>query len=298
MALAPQVSNPGTQGQNARYNIKGLTQIRPGVYSDGTYQYDANGLSLNRPDTWVAGLPGANNNGPGGPGVGSGVAAGGGNSLYSSAINSPWYQQALAATRALDAAAAASRKSGVQQALIQFGLVPEGFNDQYGDVDATTRSLAEANTTSGISMYARLKQALADAQRDSSRRLAAKGLRRSGTRGYQMRRNQLGYDQSYSDAVSKLLSGVNSLYGNYANSTYQSQMNLAQALANAINNMSSWSVPSVGATTSSPSSSGGGWGGGSGATYGTASSYYGPAAGTPGGGYTSGLKPLLMPEEL
>lgn len=297
MALAPQVSNPGTQGQNARYNIRGLTQVRPGVYSDGTYMYDSNGLSLNRPDTYVAGLPAANNNGPGGPGVGSGIGAGGGNALYSSAVNSPWYQQALAATRALDAAAAASRKSGVQQALIQFGLVPEGFNDQYGDVDATTRSLAEANTASGISLYSRLKQALADAQRDSSRRLAARGLRRSGARGYQMRRNQLGYDQSYSDAVSKLLSGVSSLYSNYANSTYQSQMNLAQALANAIGNMSSWASPSASSWSAAPSSSSSSSSGG-GATYGTPSTYYGPAPGTPGGGYTSGQKPLLMPEGL
>lgn len=257
MALAPQVSNKGTQGQNARYNISGLQRLPDGSYTDGTYRYDSNGLGINRPDQFVQGLPGANNNGPGGPGVGSGV--GGGNDLYSAAVGSPWYQQALAAVRAQDAAAAASRKSGIQQALIQFGIVPEGFNDQYGDVDATTRSLADANTTSGISLYARLRQSLADAQRDSSRRLAARGLRRSGTRGYQMRRNQLGYDQSYSDSVAKLLGGVNSLYGNYANSAYSGQMTLAQMLANSINNMSGYgfgggdSGPS--ASSFSPSSS-------------------------------------------
>lgn len=56
MAYAPQIYNPGSRGQNARYDVRGLSQVAPGVYSDGTYQYDANGLSLNRPDSVVSGL--------------------------------------------------------------------------------------------------------------------------------------------------------------------------------------------------------------------------------------------------
>lgn len=163
--------------------------------------------------------------------------------LYQTAVNSPFYQQALAATRASGLADAASRKSAIQQALIQFGLVPSGFQDKYGDVDATTRSLADQNTSSGISAYARLLQAHKDAQRDLSRRLAARGLRRSGTRGYGMRRNQLAYDQNFSDSVAKLLGFANSTYGNFANAEYQRQMGLSSALSNAVNQMGSWWKP-------------------------------------------------------
>ena len=168
---------------------------------------------------------------------------GGSNGLYDSAVSSPWYQQALAATRSAEAADSAARKSAIQQALIQFGIVPEGFQDKYGDVDANTRSLATANTSSGISAFARLKQALADSQRDASRRLAAKGLRRSGARGYAFRKNQLGYDQNYSDAVGKLLGYTSGLYSNYANNAYGRQMGLSSALGSAINNMSGWYTP-------------------------------------------------------
>ena len=179
------------------------------------------------------------------PSAGGAIAGsyGGDSGLAGAAINSPWYQQALAATRSAEAADSAARKSAIQQALIQFGIVPEGFQDKYGDVDANTRSLATANTSSGISAFARLKQALADSQRDASRRLAAKGLRRSGARGYALRKNQLGYDQNYSDAVGKLLGYTSGLYSNYANNAYGRQMGLSSALGSAINNMSGWYTP-------------------------------------------------------
>ena len=191
-------------------------------------------------------------------GGGGGVAPSGSNGLYDAAVGSPWYQQALAATRSAEAADAAARKSAIQQALIQFGMVPEGFQDKYGDIDATTRSLATQNTTSGISAFARLKQALADSQRDASRRLAAKGLRRSGARGYALRKNQLGFDQNYSDAVGKLLGYTSGLYGNFANNAYQRQMGLSGALGSAINNMSGWyTPPSVSYTPSGGSAAGG-----------------------------------------
>lgn len=245
MALAPPISNVGTQGQDARYDISGLPQVRPGVYSDGVYEYDSNGLSLNRPNTFVPGLPGANDNGPGGPGAGQ-SAPGDVAGLFNNAVSSPFYQQALAATQAAGAADAAARRAAIQQVLIQFGLVPDNFQDKYGDIDATTRSLAQQNTQSGISAVARLKQALSDAQRNSSRSLAARGLRRSGARGYQMRRNQLGYDQSYSDALNSLLSGINQTYQGFAQGEYGRSMSLAQALQNAIGNMSFSYRPSGG----------------------------------------------------
>lgn len=297
-------------GSDAKYDV---TQMTP----EERAMFDPDGRPLGNdwPDqwTWTPGLPGARGGtGPGSPGGGGG--GGGGGDLLSTALNSPWYQQALAASQAAEAADAAFRKQAIQQMLIQFGIVPANFNDQYGDIDQTTRDLAAANTNSGISAAARLQQALKDANTKASRELAARGLRRSGEKGYQLRRNQLGYDQSYSDAVQKLLGGAASAYQGFAQNQYGRQMSLAQALQSAINNMSTfggyrpssstgggWSAPS-GALSSgsgwSPSESANPWneytgntiGSGTQGGYGTA---YGPAAPGQGGGFTSPQKPLL-----
>ncbi len=58
MPLAPQRSNPGTRGQNVRYDVRGYP-IVDGRYFDGTYHYSGdpdNALSDDRPDSFVAGL--------------------------------------------------------------------------------------------------------------------------------------------------------------------------------------------------------------------------------------------------
>lgn len=58
MALAPQIANPGSRGQNARYDISGLRWDESrDAYTDGQYFYDTNSLSLDRPDSFIQGLP-------------------------------------------------------------------------------------------------------------------------------------------------------------------------------------------------------------------------------------------------
>lgn len=62
MPLAIPVANPGTNGSNMRYWIgpgSGLIRGERG-WTDGTYWYDDNGLSLDRPDIPVPGLGPAN----------------------------------------------------------------------------------------------------------------------------------------------------------------------------------------------------------------------------------------------
>jgi hypothetical protein len=191
----------------------------------------------------------------------SGGGGGGGGDLLGAAMGSPYYQQVLAANRAAEAAAAASRKAALQQMIVQFGLVPSGFTDTYGDIDQTTRDLATQNTSSGVSMMARLKQALSDANRASTGQLTAKGLRRSGTRGYQLRKNQLGYDTSYFDALQSLLGNSNNLFANFAQGAYARQVDLASALANALNSIRytpTYNTPSAPRITSTDNGGGGG----------------------------------------
>ena len=228
--LAPQLAAPGSRGQDARFDISGLPQVRPGVYRDAAgYEYDANGLALGNRPLFNSGLPAADANyedwwraNPGGPGGGGGA---GGSSIF----GNPYYQQVLAAVNAAAAADAAGRRTGIQQALIGFGEAPTSFSDRYGDIDALTRELAAKNTSSGISTKARLIQALTDENRNTLRGLAARGQRRSGTRGYKLRRNQLKHDQGYSDALSNLLGYTGSLYSQFAQNEYQRALQMASA---------------------------------------------------------------------
>lgn len=278
-------------GSDARYDTSQMAPVGDGRLFDGTFYYDSEGRPLDAipgGNEWTAGLPGAR----GGTGPGD---MGGGSSLSGPGFSNPYFQQAQAAVNAARTADAAARRAAIQQALIQFGLVPDNVADPYGDIDQTTRNLAGQNTTSGISVAARLREALQDAQRRSSRELTARGLRRSGARGYQMRRNQLGYDRSYSDALGQLLSGINTAYQGFAQGEYGRQMSLASALQQALASYSSFGGGGGGSSGGTPSTppptfSAPTIGSGSGGT-GTA---FGPAAGTSSGGYTSPKKPLLM----
>ena len=211
-----------------------------------------NGMTPGKMDGWNydTGTPGPNYNpnqyGGGGGGGGGGGTGGGAGALGSS----PYYQQVLAAVNAGGAADAASRRSAIQQALIGWGEVPGDFKDRYGDIDELTRSLASKNTLTGISTKARLLQARADAIRQFSRSLSARGLRRWGAKGYGLRRRQLQFDQGYADELSKLLGYTGNLYSQFGQNEYQRQLALANALAYASSQMGGY---------------GGGGGGGSGA---------------------------------
>ena len=217
-------------GSDARYDVSQMQATGDGRYTVGGYYFDSEGrpLGANTPGSneWTPGLPGAR--GGGGPG-GTGAGGGAGGPL----LNSPYYQQVLAATNSAGAADSAARRSAIQQALISFGLVPEGFQDKYGDIDALTRDLAAKNTTSGLSTRARMLEARSDAIKQFSRGLSSRGLRRSGAKGYGLRRRQLDFDRSYSDALGKLLGHTGGLYNQFAANEYQRQLGLAAALANA-----------------------------------------------------------------
>ncbi len=229
MALAQQLTNVGARGQDARYDISGLPQVAPGVYSDGTYQYDSNGLDLSgRQAEHIAGLRGADENFVDGVlSVAGGGGGGGGGDLTAS----PYYQQYQAQIAAAQAADLANTKSQLQQLLIQFGLVPEGFQDKYGALDDTIKALIQKNTDTGVSQYARLLEQKSDAQRSALQNLAARGLSHSGSKGYALRRGTLDFNRTLSDALSGVLGSANQLQGGYASRQMDRQSGLAQLLA-------------------------------------------------------------------
>jgi hypothetical protein len=208
-------------GSDARYDVNAATP-------EERLQLDAEGrpLSSNLPDqwTWTPGLPGAR----GGSGPGD---MGGGGGDGSSVFGNPYFGQQESIFKAQDAADLSDTKSVIQQLLIQFGLVPGNFQDKYGALDDTIRKLIEQNTTSGISQYARMLEGKGDVLRETIGGLGSKGLLRSGAKGHKLRRNQLDFDRSFSDALQAVLSNANSIQSGYANRAFGRQMSLSQMLA-------------------------------------------------------------------
>lgn len=208
-------------GSDARYDVNAATP-------EERLQLDSEGrpLSANLPDqwTWTPGLPGAR--GGTGPGGGGGSSGGTGDLTAS-----PYYQQYQSQIQAAQAADLSSMKSQLQQLLIQFGLVPEGFQDKYGALDDTIRQLIQKNTDTGVSQYARLLESKADAQRNAIQNLAARGLSRSGAKGYALRRGGLDFNRAQSDALSQVLGSANSLQSGYASREMDRQNGLANLLA-------------------------------------------------------------------
>ena len=226
-------------GSNARYDVSKMQRNADGTYSYGGYNFDSEGRPLgggtpgDGEGQWVPGRPGARGgNGPGGGAPGPGAPGGGGG---------PWYDQMKSLFQAQSQAEQANLRSGIQQMLIGMGLVPQGFDDKFGALDATTKALIQKNTDTGISTYARLREALGDNNRNITSRLTSKGLRRSGARGHAMRRGQLGFDRNLSDFMSQFMGDVGSKYGQFSNNEYARQLQLINA---AMSNWGNWSPPS------------------------------------------------------
>lgn len=83
MALARQLTNVGARGQDARYDITGLSKNERGNYTDGTYEYDSRGLDLSgRKAQSISGLRGADEDFVDGQVSYAGGGGGGGGSIY------------------------------------------------------------------------------------------------------------------------------------------------------------------------------------------------------------------------
>ena len=152
------------------------------------------------------------------------------NAADSALMANPYYQQIKSILDAQGVAEAANTRSSIQQALISFGLVPEGFRDKMNALDDLTKNLIAKNTESGISSYARLLQGKTDSIKDLVNRLSSRGLRRSGSKGFGLRRGQLDFDRVFQDSLSQLLGYTGGLYSTYANNKYNRQLQLAQTL--------------------------------------------------------------------
>ena len=138
--------------------------------------------------------------------------------------NNPFYQATKGQLTAQGIADKASRDAAMRRAVIEFGFIPDlapGALDPATlkalshVVDPTTRELARKNTEAGLSIWARLQDALSQTQKRVVDSLGARGMFRSGETGYGLGRAQLQADQERSDAMMRTLdylAGVQSAF--------------------------------------------------------------------------------------
>lgn len=249
MAIIKTVNAEG--GSDARYDVSKMTP-------EERTQFDSEGRPLGSGNPgqwdWDPALPGARGGNMGGGGYGMDQQGGGGGGGMSP---DAYFNQVKSMLQAQAQAEQASTKSMLQKLLIGFGMVPEGFEDKLGVLDALTKQLIQKNTQSGISQYARMLEAKGDNTRALIGRLSNTGLRRSGAKGAKLRKGQLDYDRLLSDSLQEVLGQVSGAYGNMANSEQNRQMQLLAALQNSQNMYSG-----RGSTTQAPAPGGTwqGWG--------------------------------------
>lgn len=135
--------------------------------------------------------------------------------------------------QAQSAAEAAQRRAAVQQAVINYGAVPQapgGINSQWwsADLPSTVGALADQNTAAGLSTLARLARWNETQTRQIQNGLAARGMMQSGELGYQLGEQGLGYRQQQYDAAQDLLAKLFGVYSSSASNEQQRQMQLAQ----------------------------------------------------------------------
>jgi hypothetical protein len=153
-------------------------------------------------------------------------------------------QQQLSAQGIQDAS---QRQSATQQALIQFGMVPdfstlaqslglspEAIQMLQQDIDPNTGALAQANTGAGLSTEAQLQQGQSHAITALRNALAARGALGSGDNAYRTNLQDQSYAQAQQSALNSLLSSVNGYQGQYLNAQQAGQQQLQQGLQSAL----------------------------------------------------------------
>jgi hypothetical protein len=158
--------------------------------------------------------------------------------------NDPILKQLQANLAAQGISDAASRASARQQALIQFGEVPNfaqsatdlGLGDSFNtDINPSIAALANQNTAAGTSTYANLNHAYQTQVRQIKQALAAKGLLSSGETGYELGNAQHTYNQGLYDDTNKLLSYLTGVQQSYNTAQQNAQSQLYQGSNDAYN---------------------------------------------------------------
>lgn len=148
--------------------------------------------------------------------------------------NDPTYQGAQNAAQAAQGSAEAQRRAAVQQSIIQYGGLPPGFTDTYGDIDQATLDQASANQNSTL---AQLKTNYGTSQRQLMQALAARGALQSGDLNYGQDQLNQGLSQQEYDAANTEGNGLTGALNTYTGVLNQNAQNLSGAIGSAESNV-------------------------------------------------------------
>lgn len=163
---------------------------------------------------------------------------------YAGAITSdPAYIQGTQNIRADVNAQGVNSADAVRRLLIQYGMVPQGFQDPYGWVDEQTKQLAGQNTEAGLSTFARLKRAYEMATKQGSRGLAARNMLPSGAQTQMRGENDLLYRQQQSDAINQMLEQANQSRSGYVDALRQAEIARQGLATDAAGRASQYAMP-------------------------------------------------------
>lgn len=139
---------------------------------------------------------------------------------------------------------AGTRNAAINQALIQYGGVPDlnraaaalgmSASDLQGIIDPNTASLAAQNTSSGLSTMARLQQQQDQAMLGLRNNLAARGALSSGDDAYRTNLQNLAFSQAESDALNSLLGALGGDQQSYVTAQQGEQGQLTSGLQTAL----------------------------------------------------------------
>ena len=204
---------------------------------------EAGDLPYNKPTPAPAPTPGGGTQGQVGTASAPGpaptppgsISFGGYTPDYGSLIqNDPAYGAAKAAADLAAANAAAKRKQQLQQQVIQYGGLPAGFTDQYGDLTPDILDQAKNNQ---FSTLANLAKNYAQTSEQFKRGLAARGALQSGDLNYGEDQLNNAYGQQQYDAANQIGGLANSVYGEYTGVLGQNAQSLASAVGQAEGNV-------------------------------------------------------------
>ena len=146
-----------------------------------------------------------------------------------------------------DVSNSAQRQAATEQALIQFGAVPDfsslatslGLSPQaiqmlQHDIDPNAAALAQANTRSGLSTEAQLQQGQQHAIMGLRNNLAARGALSSGDDAYRTNIQNQAYTQAQQAALNSLLSAIGGYQNQYLSAHNADQDTLNQGLKDAV----------------------------------------------------------------
>lgn len=143
----------------------------------------------------------------------------------------PLFRQFRADLGAEGVSDAASRQRAIRSLLTQFGGVPEGSWDVYGDADEATRLAAQNNPHS---VLAQIGQQGQDAEAMMRAALSARGLSSSGQRVFEEQRLGKALSQAQYNARTGAMDTINQAQGGFVSAERQRARDLASQMAEAM----------------------------------------------------------------